>query len=229
MKRIYPGSITSYSQFGHIKVPKSILTECPNCRKAVEFVLKANYQSSKQGLLTESSCPSCKYSAPFIIMTMEIEGEKDVKPDVYIYDPESSAHPLNQIEQLPKMPSDLIRAYKSAVNVHQSKENSATAVLAKRVIESILKNFLLEKSKGLSLQQQLESLPKHIDLAKPVTSLSHLLAPEGSLHRMLELETELDDEMADLLMGLLEDMIQYLFVLPVKIEVAHDHIEKKLN
>lgn len=229
MKRIYAGSITSYSQFGHIKVPKSIKCECPGCRKKVEFVLKANYQTSKQGLLTESVCPLCKYSAPFIIMTKEGLGEKDFHPDVYIYDPSTSTHPLNQIEQLPNIPDELIRAYKSAVNVHHSKENSATAVLAKRVMENILKHFLLEKSNGLNLQQQFESLPENINLVKPVTSLSHLMATEGSLYRMLELETDLDDEMAELIMDLLENLIQYLFILPGNIEITHDKIEKKLS
>jgi hypothetical protein len=35
--------------------------------------------------------------------------------------------------------------------------------------------------------------------------------------------------MAELIMDLLEDMIQYLFVLPGKIEITQDRIEKKLN
>jgi hypothetical protein len=225
MRRIYPGSITSYSQFGHIKVPKSVKCVCPDCRNKVEFVLKSTYQSSKHGLMTESICPSCKFSAPFIIITKE----KDIHPDVYIYDPDTATHPLNQIEQLPKIPEELVRAYKSAVNVHHTKENAATAVLAKRVIENILKHFLSENSKGLTLEQQFKSLPEHINLVKPITSLSPLMAPDGSLHHMLELETELDDEMAELIMDLLEDMIQYLFVLPGKIEITQDRIEKKLN
>lgn len=225
MKRIYPGSIIAYSQFGHLKVPKNAKTVCPECQKKVEFILKSTYQTSKHGLMTESTCPSCKDSIPFIIITKE----KDGKPDLYIYDPHTSTHPLSQIEMLPKVPDELIRAYKSAVNVHQAKENAATAVLAKRVIENILKHFLKEKGKGLTLEQQFEILPEHINLVKPVTSLSSLMTPEGGLHRMLELETELDDETAEILMDLLEDLIQYLFVLPGKIEIAHEQIVKKLN
>ncbi|RSD25563.1 hypothetical protein [Mesobacillus subterraneus] len=225
MRRIYPGSITSYSQFGHLKVPKSVKAVCPECRKKVDFVLKSTYQSSKHGLMTESSCPSCKHSAPFII----IMKEREEHPDVYIYDPKTMTHPLNQIEQLPRIPEELVRAYKSAVNVHQSKENSATAVLAKRVIENILKHFLSEQGRGLTLEQQFKVLPEHIDLVKPVSSLSPLLASDGALHQMLELEMDLDDEMAELIMDLLEDLIQYLFVLPGKIEITHNLIEKKLD
>jgi hypothetical protein len=225
MRRIFAGSITSYSQFGHLKVPKSIRNICPVCKEKVEFVLKSTYQSSKHGLMTESACPSCKHSVPFIIIT----SGNDTQPDVYIYDPQSSSDPSSQILHIPKIPEELVRAYKSAVSVHLSKENSATAVLAKRVIENVLKNFLGEKTKGLTLDEQFELLPDHLNLAKPVTSLSPLMASEGVLHKMLELESEMDDEMAELIMNLLEDLIQYLFVLPGKIEMTQEQIEKKLK
>ncbi len=101
--------------------------------------------------------------------------------------------------------------------------------MSKRVIESILKHFLKEKSKGQPLSQQLEILPNHVDLAKPIQSLAHLLATDGSLHRMLELESEMDYETTSLLMDLLENVIEYLFVLPGKIEVTHSKIAKKFN
>lgn len=225
MRRIFPGSITSYSQFGHLKVPKSIKNACPECKEIVEFVLKSTYQSSKHGLMTESACPSCKQSIPFIILTKE----NNTQPDVYIYDPHQSTDSLSLIENIPRMPEELIRAYKSAVSIHLSKENAATAVLAKRVLENILKNFLQDNAKGLTLEQQFEMLPEHINLVKPVTSISPLMAPDDGLHRMLELETEMDDEMTELLMDFLENLIQYLFILPGKLEINREQIEKKLN
>lgn len=229
MRKINPGSVNSYIRYGNLKIPKSIQSECPECRKTTEFMLNANYQNSKNGLVTESSCPTCKKSAVFIIMTKDLLDEQGEHADTYIYDVQASKHPINQIEGLPNIPKDLIRAYRSAINVHQSRENSATAVMSKRVIESILKHFLREKSKGQPLSQQLEILPNHVDLAKPIQSLSQLLATDGSLHRMLELETEMDYETTSLLMDLLESIIEYLFVLPGKIEVTHNKIAKKFN
>ncbi|MDN3017531.1 hypothetical protein PH210_15135 [Paenibacillus sp. BSR1-1] len=229
MRKINPGSINSYIKYGNLKIPKSIQCECPECRKTTEFLLNANYQSSKNGLVTECSCPQCKQSAVFIIMTREGQDEQGEHADTYIYDLQASRHPINQIENLPNIPKDLIRAYRSAINVHQSRENSATAVMSKRVIESILKHFLGEKSKGQPLSQQLESLPNHVNLAKPIQSLSHLLAADGSLHQMLELETDMDYETTSLLMDLLESLIEYLFVLPGKIEVTHNKIAKNIH
>jgi hypothetical protein len=225
MRRILPGSISVYTQFGHLKVPKNIRTVCPVCSEKVEFVLKSTYQSSKHGLMTESACPACKHSVPFIILTKE----NTPHPDLYIYDPHRSTDAISQIEYIPGMPEELVRAYKSAVSVHLSKENAATAVLAKRVLENILKNFLADEAKGVPLNQQFEILPEHINLVNYVTSLSPLMAPEKALHKMLELEAEMDDEMSDLIMDLLENLIQYLFVLPGKIEITKVQIEKKLT
>lgn len=229
MRRINPGSVISYIKYGNLKIPKSIQCECPGCRKTTEFMLNANYQNSKNGMVTECSCPSCKKSAVFIIMTKEVQDEQAEYADTYIYDLQASKHPINQIENLPNIPKDLIRAYRSALNVYESRENAATAVMSKRVIESILKHFLGEESKAQPLSQQLEILPNHVDLSKPIQSLSHLLATDDSLHRMLELETEMDYETTTLLMELLESLIEYLFVLPGKIEVTNNKIAKKFN
>ena len=229
MRRINPGSVNSYIRYGNLKIPKSIQSECPQCRNITEFMINANFQSSKNGLLTESSCPTCKKSTVFIIMTKDGQDEQNEHADTYIYDIQASKHLINHLESLPNIPKDLIRAYRSAINVFESRENSATAVMSKRVIESILKHFLKEKSKGQPLSQQLEILPNQVDLAKPIQSLSHLLATDGSLHRMLELENEMDYETTALLMDLLESLIEYLFVLPGKIEVTHNKIAKKFN
>ncbi|MFS0778157.1 hypothetical protein ABC255_19420 [Neobacillus sp. 3P2-tot-E-2] len=229
MRRINPGSVNSYIRYGNLKIPKSIQSECPQCRNMTEFMINANFQSSKNGLLTESSCPTCKKSTVFIIMTKDGQEEQNEHADTYIYDIQASKHLINHLESLPNIPKDLIRAYRSAINVFESRENSATAVMSKRVIESILKHFLKEKSKGQPLSQQLEILPNQVDLAKPIQSLSHLLATDGSLHRMLELEAEMDYETTALLMDLLESLIEYLFVLPGKIEVTHSKIAKKFN
>ncbi|MHC0035444.1 hypothetical protein [Pseudoneobacillus sp. C159] len=228
MRRINPGSVVSYIRYGNIKIPKSIQCECPACRKTTEFNLNANYQNRKHSLITECHCPSCKKSAVFIIMTNDVIEEQGEHADTYIYDHQASKHPINQIENLSNIPQDLIRAYRSALNVHQSRETSATAVMSKRVIESILKHFLVEKSKGQPLSKQLDILPNHVDLAKPIQSLSQLLTNDGSLSQMLELEAEMDYETTSLLMDLLENLIEYLFVLPGKIEVTHKKITNNL-
>jgi hypothetical protein len=225
MRRILPGSILSYNQYGHLKVPKAVKCECPECGKTTAFILKVNYQSNRVGLFSQGNCPVCRTTSQFVIMLKDYFDGTNEQADVFIYD---QRQPLHQIEKNTHIPGDLIRAYRSALNVHQSKDPSATAVMSKRVLESVLKSFLGEDTKGLPMSERWEELPTSIDLTKPISALSHLIHPESHFQQMLELERDLDDEMAELLMDLLNGLIEYLYVLPARLELTHGRIEEKL-
>jgi hypothetical protein len=211
-----------------MKVPKSIKTFCPQCGKSGEFMLKANfYQVKKTGVFAEANCSECKKQSEFIIMLIDATENKEA--EVYIYDPSASSDSMNRIERNKNIPKDLVRSYRSALNVSQVQDNAATAVMSKRVLESILKNFIGEKIKGLSISEQFDQLPKYVDLTQPLQALSHLVHPDSPFNKVLELEKDIDDEMAELIMELLEGLIEYLFVLPEKIESVHDRIDQKLK
>lgn len=229
MRKILQGSILSHTQYGYYKVAKTIKSRCPKCSKSGLFTLKANfYMVNKTGLFAEGICSDCKKTSEFVIMLNDSNRTKE-EAEVYIYDPTASKDSLEQMERDPNIAKDLLRAYISVLNVSQSKDNSATAVMSKRVLESILKNFLGEKIKGQTLSQQFEQLPKHVDLTTPLKTLSHLVHPDSPFNEMLELEREIDDDSVALLIELLESLIDYLFVLPGKIESVTQTLEQKWN
>ncbi|MDR4329745.1 hypothetical protein [Bacillus pseudomycoides] len=230
MRKILPGAISSHTQYGYLKVPKNVKSECPKCGKSSEFTLKTNfYQVTKRGLFAEGLCFECKKPSEFVIMFNDYMDRINEEVEVYIYSPSDLKDPSDQLERNKHVPIDLVRAYRSTLNVSQSKHNSAAAVMSKRVLESVLKHFLGEKSNGQTLSQQFEQLPKYIDLTKPIQDVGHLVHPDSPLYEMLELKQEIDDETVALLTELLEVLIQYLFVLPEKIESVHDKIEQKFK
>ncbi|WP_341985145.1 hypothetical protein [Rossellomorea oryzaecorticis] len=110
--------------------------------------------------------------------------------------------------------------------MNQSNDHSATAVMTKRVLESLVKNLNAEKAKSQTLAEQFEQLPKNVDLSSPIQTLSQLTRPESPFFQMLELEKEIDDKTAELLIELLEALIDYLYVVPEKIETIKQKIEK---
>ncbi|MDF2085881.1 hypothetical protein, partial [Bacillus pseudomycoides] len=181
---------------------------------------------TKRGLFAEGLCFECQKPSEFVIMFNDYPNRinEEVEVEVYIYSPSDLRNPLDQLERNKHIPIDLVRAYRSTLNV---KDNSAAAVLSKRVLESVLKHFLGEQSNGQSLSQQFEQLPEYIDLTKPIQDIGHLVHPDSPLYGMLELQQEIDDETVDLLTELSEVLIEYLFVLPEKIESVHDKIEQK--
>ncbi|MGG2066802.1 hypothetical protein [Bacillus sp. S14(2024)] len=230
MRKILPGAILSHTQYGYVKVPKNVRSQCPKCDKSSEFTLKTNfYQVTKRGLFAEGLCFECQKTSEFVIMFNDHPDQINKEVEVYIYSPSDLRDPLDQLERNKHIPIDLVRAYRSTLNVSQSKDNSATAVLSKQVLESVLKHFLGEKSNGQSLSQQFEQLPKNIDLTKPIQDVGNLVHPESPFYGMLELKQEIDDESVALLTELLEVLIEYLFVLPEKIESVHDKIEQKFK
>lgn len=227
MRKILPSSITTYSQYGHLKIPKAVKTECPHCEKIVDFSLKVNYQSNRVGLFSEGVCPSCKSASSFVIMVKDYLEKSSERAEIYIYD---QRNPLHQMKQYRNIPEDLVRAYRSTINVHQSKDTSATAVMTKRVLESMINSFIKEKRlEGKPLSEQLEQLPKHIDFTRPIASLSSLIHPNSHFQKMLELETDLDEDVAGLLVDLLNNLIEYLYILPSKMDSLHEQLEQKLH
>lgn len=224
MRRIWPSSILSYNQYGHQKIPKEVSCTCPECGKVSCFTLRPDCHANRIGLFSKGNCSLCKAPTSFIIIHTYNGEQLADHVKLYINDQYT---PFIQLENSKSIPKDLIRVYQSAINVNTLKDPSATAVLAKRVLESVLKSFLGEKVKGQPLSAQVESLPKYIDLMKPILSLNELIRPDSHFQQALELERELDEDMATLMIELLEGLIEYLYILPTKIEMTHEKIQRK--
>ncbi|WP_096201368.1 hypothetical protein [Bacillus sp. FJAT-45350] len=225
MRRILPGSIVTYSQYGHLKLPKDLKSKCPKCGKISEFNLKFTYQEKRPGIISTGSCSLCNHTSHFVIM-LNNATETNEEPSIYINE---ERNPFHQIEQNNIIPVDLLRAYRSAINVHNIKDTSATAVMTKRVLEGIIKSFLDEKVEGNSLSQQLALLSEHINFSKPLHQLSELVESQQKLYKTLELEIDPDEEMADLLIELLNSLIEYLFILPSKIDLIYERFSQKVD
>ena len=119
----------------------------------------------------------------------------------------------------------LKNAYKSAVNVVNSREWNAAAVLCRRLLEGITKSILPPEVQKQSLAKQLAALPNHRDLGKPLLELADAIRKGGNLGAHFDLEKEPDEQVATLMLELCEDLMQYLFALPLRIEELHKKIE----
>jgi hypothetical protein len=119
----------------------------------------------------------------------------------------------------------LRNAYKSAVNVVNAREWSAAAVMCRRLLEGISKAALPPEAQGYALARQLEELPKYRDFSKPIVELANAVRKGGNLGAHFDLEKEPDEHVAVLMLELCEDLMEYLFTLPLRIEALHQRIE----
>jgi len=120
----------------------------------------------------------------------------------------------------------LKNAYRSTINVVNQGEWNASAVLCRRLLEGITKAALPPEAQKGSLAKQLEELPRHKDLAQPLVDLAHAIRLGGNLGAHFDLEREPDEHVATLMLELCEDLLQYLFVLPQRIQELQTKIEK---
>ena len=76
----------------------------------------------------------------------------------------------------------------------------------------------------MPLAQQIERLPECAELAKPIVTLAHSLRDGGNLGAHFDLERAPNEEVATLMVELLDDLLEYLFVLPRRIEALNTRI-----
>jgi hypothetical protein len=119
----------------------------------------------------------------------------------------------------------LKRAYESAVTVLNTKQWSATAVMCRRLLEGITKYVLPPELHRQPLGKQLEALPVHRRLDRPLLELADAVRRGGNFGAHFDLEKEPDEQVATLMLDFCEDLMEYLFTLPNRIDDLHKKIE----
>lgn len=142
-----------------------------------------------------------------------------------MYPEARSRTPLPAVLESTALSAPLKSAYRSAVNVVNAREWTAAAVMCRRLLEGISKTVLPPEAQGHTLAKQLEELPKHRDLSKPLVELAHAVRKGGNLGAHFDLEKEPDEHVAVLMLELCEDLMEYLFTLPLRIEDLHKKVE----
>ena len=74
--------------------------------------------------------------------------------------------------------------------------------------------------------RQIRELPNHVDFDKPILTLAAAIQQVGNLGAHFDIEGEPDGETTALMLDLLDYLIEYLYVLPGRIERLHEAIGK---
>jgi hypothetical protein len=224
MQKVQQTSTNSVVKYGQTKLPKSTKTECPSCGNVATFHLKFDYQINQTVFSTYSRCSECKESILFVLIRPPHNDEGE-EIELFVYQTSPTRQPSGRLINTAKLPSDLERVYKSAVNVHNMKDWTATAVMANRVLDSITRNFLSDEDQAQPLAKQLTALANQVDMTEPVILLGQLLDKESNLSDLLGLEKEASEETANLIIDLLDSLIEYLYILPQTIIQLQKRIE----
>ena len=226
MQRVEEAAIAEWSESWHIRLPRVVDINCPYCHRKVTFAIK--WLAPAGGIRVvwgQARCPGCSKTPLF--MLIDVHQRRDNSPQEgvpYIYPAPRLRSPLSGLDDIQQISRALRRAYRSAVNVFNAAEWEATAVSCRRVLEGITKSILPPEDHKLPLAQQIEALPKHTDLDKPVLTLAHSLRDGGNLGAHFDLQRTPNQEVAELMVDLLDDLLEFLFILPGRIEELNSRI-----
>jgi hypothetical protein len=124
------------------------------------------------------------------------------------------------MDGIDKVPPEIGRAYAATVAAFNAGLWPATGACCRRVLEGVAKNRLGEDSRGRRLVQLLNDLKAKVDLiTEPLASLADALREGGNLGAHFDdLERESDQAAASQMLDFLDYLMDYLYVLPAKVE-----------
>ncbi|MBY0217920.1 DUF4145 domain-containing protein [Paenibacillus illinoisensis] len=229
MQLIDKKQIVKHEKCGDTMLPKSIDKKCGHCARIVNFNLDW-YSDSTEVMFTTSRCSGCGEISRFYLVEIKENEDGMYTGDLYISPVAFEDRKMIEgIEITKEFSESMFRAYKSAVNVYNLGEWSATVVLCRRLLEGITKSLLPESEQGKPLYRQLELLSSHVELQKPILTLAHAIRVGGNLGAHFDLEREPDESLSRFAVDLLDYIIEYLYILPRRIEQLHTHIEELPN
>jgi|SRR5699024_10551563 len=219
--------IKKFGTIHQFKVPMSLDFNCPHCGSMVNFRLDGwKYNSQVRSVFSRNKCPRCDQSSRFFYVDPQKDQDKTNKSLLYISPkPENNIRPYFEEDEL-KIDESIKRAYRSALKAYEVGLWEASAVSCGKVLEGMMHDILNEEHLNKPLYQQLKVLPEKRDLKKPIITLANTIRKGRNLGAHFDLEIETDKEVAKQMLDLLNYLLEYLFVLPQRIENLEGRVNK---
>lgn len=227
MQLISLKTIRRWKQVGNGMVPGSISTICPHCGDKVVITLGSFTEDKMRNAVSATgNCPSCNKHIHVWSVHKKGENKDDQRKSVNVF-----IHPpvkgFYQVPELgPTVPDALKRSFISTIDAYKSGNFPATAVCCRRTLEGIFKFLIKNNSSNKNLYNLIDQAIKDIDLAKPLSDLSHAIRDGGNLGAHFDMEKEPNEEMARQMVELLDYLISYLYTLPNKITKLEQILDK---
>lgn len=222
--------IPRYSGSDTDRVPASVDLICPRCGRQVNFAL-SSWQAAKSvnSKHAQSRCSGCG-EVSFFFWIGDPSGlgdEETITHDLYVHPtPKLIRRPIDGLDEATGFPADLRGAYASAIGTYNVRQWTGAAVLIGRVLEGIARSILPEDKQRMPLARQIQELPEHVDLQEPIIRLSDAIRKGRNIGAHFDAEIEPDQETTEQMLDLLDYAIEYLFILPGRIEELHDRLAR---
>lgn len=194
---------------------------CPHCHHFAWFDV-AFSNEDRHGPPKTAKCPGCNKPLWFYVVNQPLGAgwlwvHPDPAGDVAVR--EDVAEALGERNSLSK------EAYEEAVANHEDGRWSSAVVQVRRTLEGLVRNVLSEPADTRRmLGQMLEDLAKQHDLGDPLLATAEVVKDGGNLGSHLDFEKPADERLSRDALELVEAIVQYLLVLPVRVDALRSHI-----
>lgn len=210
--------------------PYVINVRCPSCGTLVGFSCDKWHPGPFNVKLSRTECPSCQSHSTFYLTNHTGKSPALSKGErLFIEKAPQERIPNSYILESENLSESLRAAYQSAVNVYNVGEWNGTAVLTRRLLEGITKSLVPKEMQSKPLAKQVKELSSAIDLTQPITQIADAIREGGNLGAHFDLEKEPDRETAELMLELVEELIEYVYVLPNRIDELKGNIGNLKN
>lgn len=132
-------------------------------------------------------------------------------------------------ECLAEVHEALGQAYEGAAAVLAGGHASPAATEARRTLEGLVKHLLerhgYELFNKTSLPPLLRELPQHVDLTQPLTETAEAVKDGGKLGAHYDMRVKATSARAREALQLVEALVDYLLILPKRVEALREHLE----
>lgn len=218
-------SVPKWHAIANFWCPVSVDTPCPTCGKLVNFTLiKHHSDQPRSTIAATGQCPACSDPAYFWIIKPGASNDSSQRgcDGLYIFPkPRPRRQPVISQDEL-NVPA-LERAYNSAVNAYNSGLWDACAMSCRKTLEGIVKTQFPDAKPPLF--NQLKEVFSRQELLEPLIHLTDTLRKGGNLGAHFDLEKEPNQEVATLMLDLLDFIMDYIFSLKYRSQ----HLEQRLD
>ena len=219
MLKINDESIPSWFNFHRVRLPEAIDTICSICSRPMTFNTRTSWDfGTSQVFAAVCRCTACSEHVLFVgIKSSQANDDQIPKAIIFQYPVPNVRGLLSGFETIDSLPERSKNAYKSAVNIYNVSEWAASSNSTRRALEAITAAILPEDKRRGNLWSQIEQIPTELDLSKPITDLAHTIRTAGNIGSHFSEEGDPNEEVASLMLDLLDYLIEYLFILPEQI------------
>ncbi|MCX2492800.1 DUF4145 domain-containing protein [Pedobacter sp. PF22-3] len=230
VSQISPSQFTSPISSNRVSIPSRVAIHCSHCVIFLSLEISWQKELNTIGNFGTALCPHCSGSMKFFYIADENTPSDMSKGLLYVYPSTRARQPLPGLDSVKSLTPQIKKSYQSTLTSFNTNQWGAAAVMSRRLLEGVIQMLQPDKQNGsFNLSKALNRLTDIVDVNKPIVTIADGIRKMGNMGAHFSEEMEPDEETSILLMDLLDYLIEFLFILPDRIEVLHDKIENLRN